>query len=130
MFYSHLSNNKPYILLLIIVSKRSISKLTSLKSCHFRPHIKLHIWSYRPMGLSWLLLIRLAMLLFSIWKGILQLLSSISRVLLSLLSSVLMVSYLPLHNSMDSSCTDHHACIVHFNPSSWSKSTKIVIPPT
>ena len=130
MFFSHQLNNKPYILLLIIVLKRSILKLISLKFCHFRLHIKLHIWSYRPMGLCWLLLIRLAMLLFSILKGILQLLSSISRVLLSMLNSVLMVSYLPLHNSTDSSFTDHHAFIVHLNLSSWSKSTKIVTPPT
>lgn len=130
MSFSHQSNNKPYILLLIIVSKRSISKLTSLKFYPFRLHIKLRIWSFHQMGWCWLLLIRLDMQLFSILKGILQSLSSISKVLLSLHSSVPMVSYLPLHNSMVLSFTDRHVSIVHFNPSSWSKNTKIVTPPT
>lgn len=130
MYSSHLPNNKLYTLLLITLSKKSISKLTSQRLYPLRPHIKLHIWLFHLMGLSWLLLIRLVMLLFSISKDTSLLLSSISRVLLSLRSSVLMESYSPLHNNMASLSTDHHVYIVHSNPLSLLKSTKIVTPLT
>lgn len=82
-FSFHPLNNKLSTLRSITLSKKSISKLMSLRSFLLRHHIRSRIWLYRPMALSSSPLIRQVTLLFSISKATLLSLSLTSKLLSS-----------------------------------------------